>query len=311
MKIAILDDYQNCISTLKAFKLLDGHDIQILNKHYESEDQLASDLDQPEALVLNRTRTKITASLLDKLPSVKVVSQTGKNAGHIDVTACEARDVVVLEGKGDPIATAELSWALIMNGLRLIPQAVQGMKNGHWQTNIGRRIYGKTIGIWSYGRIGKRVADYAKAFGANVMVWGGEESTKTASENGFEVAPSKEIFLQTIDVLSLHIRFKERTKGIVTLDDLRQMKTDALLVNTSRAGLIEEGALVKALKEGTPGFAAIDVFDEEPIFNKNHPLFQMPNVICTPHLGYVERSSYELYFGIAFRNLVEEIGVGG
>jgi len=253
------------------------------------------------------SRTTIGEELLQLLPNLKVISQTGKNAGHIDVEACKKYGVTILEGKGNPIATAELTWALIMNGLRKIPQAVSGMKEGKWQTNFGRRVFGKTIGIWGYGRIGKMIANYAQAFGAEILVWGSENSCNQAREDGHSVASNKESFFASCDVISLHLRLKEATREIVKYDDLIKMKTSALFVNTARAGLIEESALLKALKIGRPGYAAIDVYDEEPIFDNSHPLLQMEQVICTPHLGYVEESSYELYFSIAFNNLIDWI----
>ena len=305
MTIAIPDDYQYCIRDLDCFQLLKDHKVLIFHEYETDESVLAEWFKEADAIVLTRTRTKITASLLEQLPKLKLVSQTGKNAGHIDVVACTKYGVAVVEGRGNPIATAELAWSLIMNGLRLLPQGIQGMKEGKWQVNIGRRVYGKTIGIWSYGKIGKRVANYAKAFSANVLIWGGEASTAQAKKDGFEVADSKEAFLQNCDVVSLHIRLKEATKGLITKEDLLLMKSDALLVNTSRAALIQKGDLLAALQAGRPGFAAIDVYDEEPIFDKNHPLLKLPNVICTPHLGYVEQAGYELYFSIAFQNVLD------
>lgn len=307
MRIAIPDDYQNCIRSLDAIALLSGHEISIITEHLSDPLVLSKAMNNPEALVLTRTRTAITESFLDLLPSLKVISQTGKNAGHIDLDACKARGIVVLEGKGNPISTAELTWALIMNGLRLLPQAIASMKEGKWQSNIGRVVHGKKIGIWGYGKIGKKVAKYAKAFDAEVMVWGSPNSLGGAQSDGLLVAESKEAFFASNDVISLHLRLKEATRNIVKLSDLLNMKADALLVNTSRAGLIESGALLEALKKGNPGFAAVDVFDEEPIFNADHPLLKMPNVICTPHLGYVERANYENYFGQAFQNLIDHI----
>lgn len=304
MRISIPDDYQHCISSLKAYNLLEGHEVHIVHDYITDPALLAKALNDPEALVLTRTRTSITPELLDLLPNLKVISQTGKNPGHIDVEACNERGIAILEGRGNPIATAELTWALLMNGLRLIPQSVQGMLNGKWQTNLGRRVQGKMIGIWGYGKIGKRIANYAKAFGAEVMVWGSPASRELAIADGFMAAKTKEDFFSTCDVISLHLRLKEPTREIVKLSDLMIMKEEALLVNTARAGLIEKGALLKALQSGRPGYGAIDVFDNEPIFDANHPLLQMPNVICTPHLGYVEREGYELYFGIAFQNLI-------
>jgi len=276
----------------------------LYHKYETNEKVLAEWFKEAEVIVLTRTRTKITASLLAQLPKLKLISQTGKNAGHIDIEACTKYGVAVAEGRGNPIATAELTWALIMNGLRQLPQAIEGMKKGQWQINIGSRVHGKTIGIWSYGKIGKRIAHYAKAFGAEILIWGREKSTQAAKKDGFEIAHSKAAFFKRADVVSIHIRLKEATKGIVKKADLELMKPTALLVNTSRAALIEKGALLAALQNGQPGFAAIDVYDEEPIFDKNHPLLKMPNVICTPHLGYVEKESYELYFSIAFQNVV-------
>ena len=305
MRIAILDDYQNCIKTLVCFALLKDHEVEVSTQHHNNPQSLAAELNDPEALVLNRTRTKITPELLSLLPSLKVVSQTGKNAGHIDVEACKTQGVTILEGKGDPTATAELTWALILNGLRLLPQAITGMKNGHWQTNLGRRIAGTTVGIWGYGKIGRRIARYAEVFDAKVIVWGSEASRHQAEKDGYTASLSKKEFFSSSDVVSLHLRLKEATKGIVKLSDLNAMKPEALLVNTARAGLIEQGALETALTQGRPGYAAIDVFDEEPIFVPDHPLLAMDNVICTPHLGYVEKESYELYFGIAFKNLID------
>lgn len=305
MTVAIPNDYQHCIRNLNCFQLLKDHKVLTFHEYETDETVLAKWFKEADAIVLTRTRTKITASLLAQLPKLKLVSQTGKNAGHIDVAACTKYGVAVAEGRGNPIATAELAWSLIMNGLRLLPQAIQGMKEGKWQVNIGRRVYGKTIGIWSYGKIGKLVASYAKAFGAKVLIWGGRNSTTQAKNDGFEIAESKEAFLKNCDVISLHIRLKETTKGLVTKEDLLLMRPDALLVNTSRAALIRKGDLLAALRLGKPGFAAIDVYEEEPIFDKTHPLLQMPNVICTPHLGYVEQAGYELYFSIAFQNVVD------
>lgn len=307
MTIAIPDDYQHVIRTLNCFQLLKDHQVLTFHQYETDEKVLAEWFKDADIIVLTRTRTKITASLLAQLPKLKLISQTGKNAGHIDVAACTKHGVAVVEGRGNPIATAELTWALIMNGLRQIPQAIEGMKAGKWQTNIGRRVFGKTIGIWSYGKIGKRVANYAKAFGANVLVWGRENSTQQAKLDGFEVAQSKADFFKKSDVVSIHIRLKAETKGIIKAADLALMKASALLVNTSRAALIEKGALLRALKNGQPGFAAIDVYEEEPIFDKNHPFLKMDNVICTPHLGYVEMESYELYFSIAFQNVLDFI----
>lgn len=307
MTIAIPDDYQHIIRKLDCFKLLEDQDVLTFHEYETDEKVLANWFKTAEIIVLTRTRTKITATLLAQLPNLKLISQTGKNAGHIDEVACAKYGVALVEGRGNPIATAELTWLLIMNGLRQLPQAIAGMQAGNWQVNIGSRVNGKTIGIWSYGKIGQLVANYAKAFGAKVLIWGRHASTEQAQKDGFAIASSKQDFFKKSDVVSVHIRLKDATRGIVKKEDLALMKPTALFVNTSRAALIEKGALVAALKNGQPGFAAIDVYDEEPIFDKNHPLLQMSNVICTPHLGYVEKESYELYFSIAFQNVLDYI----
>lgn len=304
MNIAILDDYQDCVRTLRCFAALADHNVHIETEYHSDIKSLADRIQDVEAVVLTRTRTKITAELLAHLPNLKVISQTGKNAGHIDIEACQKHGVAILESKGNPIATAELTWNLIMSGLRQLPQAVQAMKEGKWQTNIGRRVHGKRIGIWGYGKIGQRVARYASAFEAEVVVWGSDASRIKAVHDCYNIAESKHEFFSTCDVVSLHLRLNDDTNGIVKQHDLQNMKMDALLVNTARAGLIEPRALVESLREGRPGFAAIDVFSEEPVFDRSHPLLMMSNVICTPHLGYVEREGYELYFGQAFENLL-------
>lgn len=307
MIIAIPDDYQRIIRKLDCFQLLNGHQVLTFHEYETDEKVLADWFKDADVIVLTRTRTKITPTLLAQLPKLKLISQTGKNAGHIDEEACKKYGVVLVEGRGNPIATAELTWLLIMNGLRQLPQAIEGMKAGNWQINMGHQVFGKTIGIWSYGKIGKLVANYAKAFDARVLIWGREKSRQAAKSDGFEIAESKTAFFSQSDVVSIHIRLNENTKEIVKRRDLLLMKPTALFVNTSRAALIEKGALLDALQTGRPGLAAIDVFDEEPIFDKNHPLLKMSNVICTPHLGYVEKEGYELYFSIAFQNVLDYI----
>ncbi|MEL6674123.1 MAG: D-2-hydroxyacid dehydrogenase family protein [Bacteroidota bacterium] len=304
MRIAIPDDYQKVMQHLDCFSLLKGQQVTVVHQYQPDPALLAPLLKDPEALVLTRTRTPIGEELLTLLPNLKLISQTGKNARHIDVAACTRHGVAVAEGRGNPIATAELTWALIMNGLRLIPQAIEGMKKGNWQTNLGRRVYGKRIGIWGYGKIGQRIARYAQAFEAEVLVWGSETSRQKARADGFQAASNQAEFFQTADVVSLHLRLKETTRGIIREADLRLMKPTALFVNTARAALVEPGALARALPQGRPGFAALDVFEEEPIFDPQHPLLQLPNVLCTPHLGYAEKSSYELYFSIAFQHIL-------
>ena len=304
MRIAILDDYQYVVETLDCFSLLRGHKVQVLHSHYFTSSALAEQLDTPDALVLNRTRTAVTEDLLMRLPTLKIISQTGKNAGHIDVEACTTYGVVVTEGKGSPISTAELTWILIMNSLRKIPQSINSMKQGQWQTEIGDAVYQKRVGIWGYGRIGRRVARYAKAFDAQVVVWGSERSRLQAIADGLEAADTKEFFFSSCDVVSLHLRSHPSTVGIVKKEDLLRMKKNALLVNTARESLIEKNALIEVLEEKRPIFVAVDVYESEPIFDRDHPLLKNERVLCTPHLGYVERHSYELYFRMAFENIL-------
>lgn len=307
MKIAILDDYQNAVKELNCFQMLKDHDVMILTETEKNPDRLAEKLKDAEILVLIRERTKIDDDLLSRLPKLKLISQTGKISNHLDLKACTQHHIAVAEGIGSPIAPAELTWALILNTVRQIPATIADFKAGKWQTNIGSTIYGKTIGIWGYGKIGKIIAGYAKAFGAKVLVWGSENSRINAVNDGFESAKSKEDFFRLTDVVSLHLRLNEKTTGIVKETDLMLMKPGAALINTARAELIEEGALLRCLKAGRPGFAGIDVYEEEPIYDSNYELLQMRNVVCTPHLGYVERSGYELYFAKAFENVVNYI----
>jgi D-3-phosphoglycerate dehydrogenase len=304
LKIAIPEDYQNAVSELDCLSLLDGHEVTIYNMHFGNTDEAAEKLKDAEALVLIRERTEIGEELLARLPRLKLISQTGKISNHLDLAACSKYGVAVAEGIGSPIAPAELTWALIMNASRRIPQAIADMKAGLWQTNIGTALHGQTIGIWGYGKIGRLIAGYARAFGMRVMVWGREESRRKAAEDGCIAADSKQQFFRQADILTLHLRLVAATTAIVKAEDLALMKSTAILVNTSRAELIEEGALINALRAGHPGFAALDVYDSEPLVDKNHPLLQMPNVLCTPHLGYVEKQGYELYFSKAFENIV-------
>lgn len=304
MRITILDDYQDAVRQLDCFKILDGHDVQILKQSYSDPALLAEKLSDTEALVLIRERTQITEHLLSHLPRLKLISQTGKISNHLDLAVCSRFRVAVAEGMGSPIAPAELTWLLIMNALRGLPKALSDMDKGLWQTNIGECVSGKTIGIWSYGKIGKRIAQYARAFGAQVIVWGSENSREEAVKDGFLAATSKSDFFHFSDVVTLHLRLVPATRGIVKLEDLRSMKPTALFVNTSRAELVEEGALLTALETGVPGMAAVDVYESEPIFDPNYPLLLLPNVLCTPHIGYVEKNGYERLFRLAFENIV-------
>ncbi|PKP33110.1 MAG: 3-phosphoglycerate dehydrogenase [Bacteroidetes bacterium HGW-Bacteroidetes-16] len=307
MKIAIPDDYTNSIKKLDCFKILNGQDVLVLNHFEPNPHLLAEKIHDAEILVLTRERTTINDELLSNLPNLKLISQTGKISNHLDLSACTRHHVAVSEGVGSPVAPAELAWLLIMNTTRQIPAAIEGMKNGKWQMNMGSTIHGKTIGIWGYGKIGKRIAQYAKAFGAQVMVWGSDASRRNAVQDGFESANSREAFFKTADIVSLHLRLNQTTFEIVKESDLNLMKPSSVFINTARAELIEKGALLTCLKNGRPGFAGIDVYEEEPVYNPDYPLLKMSNVVCTPHLGYAEKNSYELYFGKAFENVMNFI----
>jgi D-3-phosphoglycerate dehydrogenase len=298
MKISVLDDYHDTVRTLACFRKLDSHDVAIWNDHVQDTDALADRLKDTEALVLIRERTKIRSPLLERLPKLKLISQRSVYP-HIDVDACTQLGVVVSSSQhpGSPsYATAELTWGLILAAMRQIPQQMASLKAGHWQTGVGSSLRHKTLGIFGYGRIGSAVAGYGKAFGMDVVIWARPQSIVRAKAEGHLVAPSKAAFFERSDVLSLHMRLVDATRGIVGADDLRRMKPTALIVNTSRAQLIERGALVDALRAGRPGMAAVDVYEEEPVRDTSHPLLNMDNVICTPHLGYVSREEFELQF---------------
>jgi D-3-phosphoglycerate dehydrogenase len=306
MKISILDDYQDAVRSLKCFPRLSGHDVEIWNDHTKDTDTLAQRLTDTEALVLIRERTPIRAPLIERLPRLKLISQSSVYP-HIDVDACTNRGVLLCSDlhPGEPsYATAELAWGLIIGALRRIPQEVAALKSGRWQSSIGTALRGSTLGILGYGRIGAVMARYAKAFEMKVLAWGRERSAERARADGHEVASSKEALFERSDVLTLHVRLIPSTRGLVTAADLARMKPTALLVNTSRAGLIEPGALAAALKAGRPGLAAIDVYEEEPLLNAAHPLLDMDNAVCTPHLGYVERAGYERIFSVIFDQIL-------
>ncbi len=304
MRIAISDDYQDCVRHLKVFDKLKGHDVVVYTDTVTGMDALAERFKDAEALVLIRERTVITAALLERLPKLKIISQTGKVSNHLKLADCTASGIAVAEGSGGPTATAELTWALVLAAMRHVPQEVARLKGGQWQHTIGRQLKGRRLGVWSYGKIGKIVAGYGKAFGMQVWVWGREASIAAARADGYEVAPSREAFFAESDVVSLHVRLNAETRGLVQAGDLAHMKSDALIVNTSRAELVEAGALVAALQAGRPGFGAVDVYESEPVLGAAHPLLALPNAVCTPHLGYVEQGNYELYFGDAFDNIL-------
>lgn len=305
MHIIIPDDYQNVIRTLDCYRRLAGHEVTVLHdREPASLDELAARFANADALVLTRERTRIDAALLQRLPRLKLISQTGKIAGHLDLAACTAHGVVVTEGRGSPVAPAELAWALILNARRQLVPAIDAMRQGLWQVNLGQAVAGQVLGIWGYGKIGQRLARYAQAFDMQVLVWGSEASRAAAQADGHRAAVSREAFFAEADILSLNLRLSDSTRHLVTQDDLGRMKADALLVNVSRAELIAPGALEQALDAGRPGFAALDVFEQEPLLNPDHPLLRNPRVLCTPHLGYVEKNGYELYFGDAFNNVL-------
>jgi len=306
MKISILDDYHDTLRTLDCFKKLSGHEVRIWNDHVQDVDALAERLKDTEALVLIRERTEIRAPLLHKLDKLRLVSQRSVYP-HIDIDACTQLGVIVSSSQhpGTPsYAAAELTWALVLAAMRQVPQQMAALKAGKWQIGVGNGLRGKTLGIYGYGRIGSVVAVYGKAFGMNVLVWAREDSLKRARSDGYAVARSKESFFSECDVLSLHMRLVYVTRGIVTASDLARMKSTALLVNTSRAPLIEPGALISALKAGRPGMAAVDVYEEEPVLDPQYPLFAMENVVCTPHIGYVSLEEYETQFSDIFDQIV-------
>ena len=286
MKIAVIDDYQNAFRTLKCYAKLKDHEVMVYTDTEKEPARLAERLKDAEAVVLTQQRSRFPRAAIERLPKLKLISQTGRATAHIDVAACTERGIVVSAGgAGNPHATAELTWALILAALRHIPYEVRRLREGHWQSTLGIAVQHKTLGIYALGRIGSIVARVGQTFGARVLCWGREGSTARAREAGYEVAKSREAFFAGADILSLHLPLNKETQGIVTAADLALMKPSALLANTSRAGLIAQGALVNALKAGRPGMAAVDVYEDEPVLGAAHPLLKMDNVICTPHLG--------------------------
>jgi D-3-phosphoglycerate dehydrogenase len=306
MKISVLDDYHDTVRTLACFKKLAGHDVTIWNDHAQDADALAGRLRDTDVLVLIRERTQIRTALLERLPNLKLISQRSVYP-HIDVDTCTRLGVIVSSGQhpGTPShATAELTWGLVLAAMRQIPQQMASLKAGTWQIGVGSTLRGKTLGIYGYGRIGAAVAGYGRAFGMTVCVWARAATRDRAHADGYATAPSKEEFFEQSDVVSLHMRLVDATRGIVTAADLARMKPTALLVNTSRAPLIVPGALVAALRAGRPGFAAVDVYEHEPLRDTAHPLLNMPNVVCTPHIGYVSREEYETQFTDIFDQIL-------
>lgn len=315
MNIIILDDYQDAVRKLRCAAKLEALSAKVFTNTVKGIGQLSVRLRDADVLVLIRERTQFPRQLLEKLPKLKLIAQTGRVGSHIDLEACTRLGIAVAEGVGSPYAPAELTWALIMASMRRLPQYIGNLKHGAWQQSglkaasmpanfgLGMVLRGKTLGIWGYGKIGQLVAGYGRAFGMDVLIWGSEASRLKAQADGYETAESRAAFFEHCDVLSLHLRLCDDTRGLVTPEDLARMKPTALFVNTSRAELLTEGALVSALNRGRPGMAAIDVFESEPIL-QGHPLLRLENAVCTPHIGYVEQDSYERYFEAAFDNVI-------
>ncbi|MEO9101650.1 MAG: D-2-hydroxyacid dehydrogenase family protein [Burkholderiaceae bacterium] len=318
MNIVILDDYQDAVRKLPCARKLEAWPAKVYTNTVTGLGQLSLRLKDADVVVLIRERTHLSRALIEKLPRLKLISQTGKAGPHIDLAACHDHGVAVAEGVGSPYAAAELTWALVMAAARRLPQYISNLRHGVWQQSglkatsmpinfgLGTVLRGRTLGIWGYGKIGQQVAAYGRAFGMNVLVWGREGSLERAASDGLQPAPSRAELFARSDVLSVHLRLNEDTQGIVTLEDLSRMKPSAVFVNTARAELVEPDALFAALSRGQPGLAAIDVFESEPIM-QGHPLLRLENCICTPHIGYVEQDSYELYFNSAFDNVVNFI----
>ena len=318
MNIVILDDYQDAVRKLQCASRIEPYPVKVFTNTVKGLGQLSVRLKDADIIVLIRERTHITRQLLDKLPRLRLIVQTGSAGSHIDMAACTQRGIAVAHGAGSPIAPAELTWALLMAAMRRLPQYISNLKHGAWQQsglrsasmpvnfNLGNVLHGRTLGIWGYGRIGRTVAGYGRAFGMNVCIWGRDTSLANARADGFQTAPSREALFSQCDIVSLHLRLNDETRGMITLQDLSTMQRSALLVNTSRAELIAPDALLAALNRGRPGMAAVDVFETEPIL-QGHALLRLENCICTPHIGYVEQDNYERLFGAAFENVVNFI----
>ncbi len=315
MNIIILDDYQDAVRKLQCATRLDGLSAKVFTNTVKGIGQLAVRLRDAEALVLVRQRTLFPKALLEKLPKLRLICQTGPVGSHIDLDTCTRMGIAVAEGVASPVSTAELTWALVLAAMRRLPQYIGNLKHGAWQQSglkaasmpvnfsLGMQLQGKTLGIWGYGRVGRLVANYGRAFGMTVLVWGSEDSMQQAMADGHVGAASRDDFFAACDVLSLHLRLDDDTRSIIRPEDLARMKPTALLVNTSRAELLQDGALVAALNRGRPGMAAVDVFESEPIL-QGHPLLRLENAVCTPHIGFVEQDCYEMMFGAAFENLL-------
>jgi D-3-phosphoglycerate dehydrogenase / 2-oxoglutarate reductase len=309
MKIAVIHDYADVFRGTRAYPRLKDHEVIIHTEAYTEAARVIEQATGCDALLLTQQRVPITRQIVERLPGLRCISQTGRNTNHLDVAACTEHGIVISaggsSGGGSPYSTtAELAWGMILASLRHLPYEVERLKQGHWHSTVGTRLFGRTLGIYAFGHIGAAVARVGRAFGMNVVCWGREGSTARARAEGFEIAASREAFFENADVLSLHLPGNRDTRGIITANDLARMKPTALLVNTSRAPIIAPGDLVGALQKGRPGFAAVDVYEEEPVVDAKHPLLQMPNVLCTPHLGYAERDSYESLYTLAVDQLL-------
>lgn len=305
LTIAIPDDYQDCVRQLRCFDLIRHHRVQVYHDTVSTLDEQAARFAQADVLVLTRERTRVSAALLDRLPRLKLIAQTGKLHTHVDQAACHARGVLLTEGSGAGTATTEMTLLLILASLRHLVDEVQRLHAGLWQGHVGRQLHGRILGIYGYGRLGKQLAQVGHALGARIVVHGRASSLQNAQADGWSVCTDRAEFFSAVDVLSLQLRLNEETRGIVTAADLARMKPDAVLVNTSRAELIAPGALEAALRSGRPGRAAVDVYESEPVLGASHPLLSLPNCLCSPHLGFVELDNYEAYFGAAFQGIVD------
>lgn len=309
MKIVVIHDYADVLRGTRAYPRLKDHQVVIHTEAHTDPARVIEQVAGCEALLLTQQRVPLTRQIIERLPGLRFISQTGRNTNHLDLVACTTHGIVVSaggsSGGGSPYSTtAELAWAMILASLRHLPYEVERLKQGHWHSTVGTRLFGRTLGIYAFGHIGGAVARVGKAFGMHVVCWGREGSTARARAEGFEIAASRAAFFEQADVLSLHLPGNRETRGIITADDLGRMQPTALLVNTSRAPIIAEGALVAALQRGRPGFAAVDVYEEEPVVDAQHPLLQLPNALCTPHLGYAERGSYETLYSLAVDQLL-------
>jgi D-3-phosphoglycerate dehydrogenase len=309
MKIAVIHDYADVFRSTHAYPRLKGHEVVVHTDAYTDPARVVEQVQGCDALLLTQQRVKVSRQIIERLPGLKFISQTGRNVYHLDLAACTERGIVVSAGghggqDGPYSTTAEIAWGLILSSLRHIPYEVERMRQGNWHSTAGMRLFGRTLGVYAFGHIGAAVARVGRAFGMKVVCWGREGSTARAKAEGFEVAASRAAFFENADVISIHLPGGKDTRGIVTADDLARMKPTALLVNTSRAPIIAEGALVAALQKGRPGFAAVDVYEDEPVVGANHPLLKMNNVVCTPHLGYDEKENYERMYAAAINRLL-------